>query len=431
MESMASFLEWYQHIPEYIDPIAFSVGPVEVRWYSLMYIVGFFVVYELLRTQLVKSEKLKVESEKKIQNRAKKINSEKEVTNYKVQITSYEILDVLLWGMMGAVIGGRIGYVLFYDFGYFLQNPLEMFLPYSSDAGVWTGIYGMSFHGGLLGTVIITFLWVRYDLLKKISKRAQNKLQRTNSKKQIDLKTQIQNTDPSSAFQAPSPKGRRGNGSFLSVASSALKKPSSKRKRGKGNFQLLMYWKETWREFLRLSDFVVPAVPLGYFFGRIGNFLNGELYGRETSGIFGMYFDGVLRHPSQLYEAILEGFILFVLLWVISRKLRVESRKKSEEDFKFEMQNIKITPSARGLATPPWQGENRWSWLQIPGALLVMYIIGYAAMRFIGEFFRQPDVHLGFVAFGFLTMGQVLSIGMFLVGVWLFCFLHGKFRILK
>ncbi len=197
----------------------------------------------------------------------------------------------------GLLIGGRFGYALFYNFGYYFQHPLEIILPFDFSNGIrFIGISGMSYHGGLIGVIIMSILFCR--------------------KRKID------------------------------------------------------FWK--------FADLFCPAIPLGYTFGRIGNFINGELYGRITTVPWGMYFPldptHSLRHPSQLYEAIFEGIVLFILLWLI--------RKKKMFD----------------------------------GFLIGIYICGYGFVRFIIEFFREPDSQLGFVL-GPLSMGQVLCILMMMAGI--------------
>jgi phosphatidylglycerol:prolipoprotein diacylglycerol transferase len=204
-----------------------------------------------------------------------------------------------VWVFWGLIIGARIGYILFYNLSYYLQNPLEIVSPFNLATGEFVGIYGMSYHGGFLGVLLCTWIFSRRN---KIS-------------------------------------------------------------------------------LLKLINFVVPAIPAGYFFGRIGNFLNGELYGRVTEKFWGMYFSddilGALRHPSQLYEAFFEGIVLFLILW----KLR--NREK-------------------------WQEK-----------LFAIYILGYGFFRFGIEFFREPDLQIGYI-FGFFTLGQILSGGMFFLGIILF-----------
>jgi phosphatidylglycerol:prolipoprotein diacylglycerol transferase len=267
---MESLINVWQQIPSQLSPNLFTIGSFQLRYYSLMYLVAFAVVY-FLTVYRIKNE------------------------NYKY--TSENIQDYLVWAMIGVILGARFGYALFYNFGYYLQHPLEIILPFDFSNGIkFVGLSGMSYHGGLIGVVIMSILFCR--------------------KYKIN--------------------------------------------------------------FWHFVDLLIPAVPLGYTFGRIGNFINGELYGRITTVPWGMYFpldpSQSLRHASQLYEALFEGIVLFILLWLI--------RKKKMFD----------------------------------GFFLGMYICGYGFVRFFIEFFREPDAHLGFVL-GFNTMGQVLCILMMLAGI--------------
>ncbi|MFZ2226294.1 MAG: prolipoprotein diacylglyceryl transferase [Candidatus Moraniibacteriota bacterium] len=266
---MNNFLEFYQHIPEHINPEIFHIGSFSFGWYATMYLVAFFVIFGLLKKRLKLGEgKMSVD----------------------------QLFEFLLVCFLGAVIGGRFGYVLFYNFPFYLAHPLAIVSPFDPVTGELIGIYGMSYHGGLIGALIGAWIFVRKNNL---------------------------------------------------------------------NFWLL-------------SDFVIPAIPAGYFFGRIGNFLNGELYGRATNSRWGMYFPsddwGILRQPSQLYEAFLEGVVLFLIFWFFRNK-------KS------------------------WQGN-----------FLALYLVGYSLMRFSSEFFREPDAQIGFL-FGWLTLGQLFSVGMLSLGV--------------
>lgn len=245
-----------------IDPIALSIGPLAIRWYGLMYLVGF-LGGALLGVM-----------------RAKRPGS---------GWNPAEVWDLLFYIALGVVIGGRLGYALFYQGGYYLSRPWEILY-------VWTG--GMSFHGGLIGVGIALALFAR--------------------------------------------------------------------QRGKGLFEV--------------SDFVAPLVPLGLFAGRIGNFINHELWGRVTDVPWAMVFPAagpLPRHPSQLYEAALEGVVLFVVLWIYAARPR---------------------PA---------------------GAVTGMFLVVYALGRFVVEFAREPDAHLGPVALGWLTMGQLLSLPMLAIGLWL------------
>ena len=262
-------IEFYQQLPGYFGPIAFSIGGLSVYWYSLMWLVAFGVVYFLLLWRVKKGEGI------------------------------YDkgfIQDVVANSLIGALIGGRLGYVILYDLPYYLAHPLQIISPYDFATSEWMGIYGMSYHGGVIG-VALAIIWTA---------------------------------------------------------------------------------RKNQRNILELLDFIAPVAPLGYMFGRIGNFFNEELVGRVTTSPLGMYFnDGVvLRHPSQLYEAFLEGLVLFFILWSLRNK---------------------------GLPR---------------GVMTALYLIGYSLARFSVEFFRQPDEHLGFVV-GTGTMGQLLSLIMFIVGVWI------------
>ena len=267
---MESLINAWQQIPSQLSPNLFTIGSFQLRYYSLMYLVAFAVVY-FLTVFRIKHE------------------------NYKY--TAENIQDYLVWAMIGVIIGGRFGYALFYNFGYYFQHPLEIILPFDFSHGIkFVGLSGMSYHGGLIGVVIMSILFCR---------------------------------------------------------------------KYKFNF-----W--------HFVDLLIPAIPLGYTFGRIGNFINGELYGRITTVPWGMYFpldsSQSLRHASQLYEALFEGIVLFVLLWLIRKKKYLN------------------------------------------GFLLGIYICCYGFVRFFIEFFREPDAQLGFVL-GFNTMGQVLCILMMLAGI--------------
>jgi phosphatidylglycerol:prolipoprotein diacylglycerol transferase len=265
------FWEIYQNLPLSTQPTAFQVGFFGISWYALMYLMAFVTVYSLLRLRIKKGE------------------------SKTYGLNNFDILDFLLYAISGVLIGGRLGYAL-YDLESFWNDPLLIISPYDFKAGIWTGIYGMSYHGGFVGTLIASYLFSR----------------------------------------------RKG----------------------------LNFW--------ALGDFVVPTVPLGYFFGRIGNFLNGELYGRMTGSRWGMNFgDGFLRIPNQLLEAIFEGILVFIILWSI---------------------------------------RNR-SWAK--GSLLPVYICLYAMIRFSLDFLREPDGIYGQLG-GALAWSQIFSLAMLVFGAGLF-----------
>ncbi len=256
-------MNWWQTIPMNIQPYLFKIGTFELRYYGLMYIVGFAVLYFMTMYRIKKE-------------------------NFKY--TKEEVSDFLFYIILGTIVGARLGYVFFYNFSYYMSNPLEIIKPFEFAGGFrFTGISGMSYHGGFLG---ITLTSVIYCYVKKI-------------------------------------------------------------------------------DLFDFSEMFIPAAPLGYMFGRIGNFINGELYGKVTDSAIGMFFpldpSGQLRHPSQLYEAFGEGLLLFCALWFMKNRVKTK------------------------------------------GAIIAMYIGGYGVIRFIIEFFRQPDEHLGAVLW-FMSMGQVLCL---------------------
>ena len=277
---MNDFWSWWQHLPANIDPVIFQIGSFRLQYYGLMYIVAFAITYFLAWYRIKHEDRF--------------------------EISTDQLKDVMTYMILGLIIGARLGYVFFYNLPYYFKHPLEIFLPFSFSNGfAFTGISGMSYHGGLIGVVFAGWLYVR-----------RNKL------------------NPWDAI-----------------------------------------------------DLFSPAAPLGYTFGRLGNFINGELYGRVTTSPIGMYFPLAetkeLRHPSQLYEAFFEGIFLFVVLW-----------------------------SVRKMKFPR-------------GAMIALYLIGYGLVRFIIEFFRQPDEHLGFVMLSF-SMGQVLCFLMILSGMGLYLYLWRK-----
>lgn len=255
------------------DPIALKLGPLAIHWYGLMYLAGF-LTFMWLGFRRVRQQP------------------------YASTGWTRDDVDLLLMaGVIGVILGGRMGYVLFYKPGYYLSNPVEAL-------AVWKG--GMSFHGGLLG-VIVAMMWF----------------------------------------------ARRKSGAFSFAA------------------------------LCRVGDFVAPLVPPGLMFGRIANFINGELWGRPSDVPWAMVFpqagDSLARHPSQLYQAALEGLALFVLLWWYSRTAHAKART---------------------------------------GAVAGLFLVGYGFVRFLVEFAREPDRFLGTLSIG-LTMGQLLSVPMLAFGLWL------------
>ena len=247
-----------------IDPVALELGPIVIRWYALAYIVGLIGGW---RYALLLARRQPVRFEPRLLD------------------------DFVVWATLGVVIGGRLGYVLFYRPDYYFADPVQILM-------VWRG--GMAFHGGLLGVLVATILFARRNKVPLLS----------------------------------------------------------------------------------LADVICAAAPIGLFFGRIANFINAELYGRVTDAALGMVFPhgGPLpRHPSQLYQASLEGLALFVLLAVLAFGFNAKRR---------------------------------------PGLLAGAFFAGYGVARCIGEFFREPDSFLGFLWFG-ATMGQLLSLPMVLLGLYL------------
>jgi len=247
------------------DPVAIHLGSFGIHWYGLMYLVGFLSFLALGKWQI----------------------NHRSWHRWTVSMLD----DALFFGALGVIIGGRLGYVLFYQFDYFAQHPAEIL-------AVWQG--GMSFHGGFLG--VLTAMWIF----------------------------------------------------------------SSKYHIG----------------WLKIMDFVAPLVPIGLGAGRMGNFINGELWGRVTNADFGMVFprvDNLLRHPSQLYEFALEGVLLFLILWIYSSKPRAT------------------------------------------GSISALFLIGYGSFRFLAEYTREPDDYLGLLSMG-LSMGQWLSLPMIITGVVMFIF---------
>lgn len=244
------------------DPVALQLGPLAVHWYGLMYLFGFAMVWVLGRYRIRRGH---------------------------TDLTARNLEDLIFYCVLGVIIGGRLGYILFYKPGEYLAQPLKVLY-------LWEG--GMAFHGGLVGVVVA----------------------------------------------------------------------------------LLIFARKHRKSLLQVGDFIAPLIPLGLGAGRLGNFINGELWGRPTGLPWGMTFagagDGVARHPSQLYEMALEGVLLFVILWWFSQR-----------------------PRATG---------------QVSG----LFLAGYGLFRFFVEFTREPDYFLGLLA-GNLSMGQLLSLPMIIIGLFL------------
>ncbi|WP_457585542.1 prolipoprotein diacylglyceryl transferase [Ensifer canadensis] len=253
-----------------IDPVIFQIGPLAVHWYGLAYVAGILIGWYYARRLVLNTSLWR---------------------NGEPAATLAQLDDFLLWAAGGIVLGGRIGYILFYDLGSVLENPIRAL-------EIWNG--GMSFHGGFIGTTLAMIIFARR------------------------------------------------NGIAL------------------------------WSMF----DIVAAVVPIGLFFGRVANFINGELWGRLSSAPWAMVFPTggpFARHPSQLYEAALEGSLLLaVIAWFIYRRHALKS----------------------------------------PGLVTGIFVLGYAASRIFVEFFREPDAQIGYLAGGWLTMGMLLSLPMALAGIW-------------
>lgn len=250
-----------------IDPIIFQIGPIAIRWYSLAYIAGLIFAWLVI----------------KYFNKQNKLFDEKKVGD-----------DFFMYGIFSIILGGRLGYVLFYNLPFYFKNPIDIFK-------IWEG--GMSFHGGLIGVTIGSYL-----LCKKYK---------------INL--------------------------------------------------------------LSFTDLLSIAIPIGLFFGRIANFINLELYGRTTTSKFGVVFPGVgdmPRHPSQLYEAMLEGILLFIVLFSLAKFTKIKNYK---------------------------------------GCLSGVFLTGYGISRFIVEFFREPDIQVGYIM-KYFTLGQLLSVPIIILGAFLIIF---------
>ena len=243
-----------------INPVAIQIGPISIYWYGLMYLLAFIVGYYLAKHRVKSSYS---------------------------PIDSAQIDDLVFYTALGVILGGRVGYMFFYNFSVLLHDPLSLFK-------VWEG--GMSFHGGLVGVLIAMIFFAR-----------------------------------------------------------RVEQP-----------------------FVNIADFIAPLFPIGLGAGRVGNFINGELWGKPTDSVFGFAVDGMIRHPTQLYEAFFEGIILFLILWVYTAKQR-----------------------AVGLSA-------------------AMFLICYGLFRIAIEFLRLPDAHIGYLAWGWLTVGQLLSLPKVVIGFWIF-----------
>jgi len=252
-----------------INPIFISLGDFHIYWYGVMYLIGFLLVW-FVGSFYIKNK----------------------ITN----LSQDNFSDLLFYGFLGVLIGGRVGYAIFYNFSYTLENPITIFY-------IWNG--GMSFHGGFIGVLL----------------------------------------------------------------------------------SILLFCKNKKKLFFEISDFIVRLVPIGLFTGRIGNFINGELWGKTSDVPWGIVFpkvDNAIRHPTQLYEAFLEGILLFIILnFLISRK-----------------QKSKV--------------------------ITAYFLILYSLFRFVVEFYRVPDHHIGYLAFNWVTMGQVLCLPMFILGLYILRFKKGS-----
>lgn len=253
-----------------IDPVMLSLGPLQVHWYGVAYIVG--ILFALWYS--------------------KRLVSSPSLWSGEAPLKTTDLDDFLMWAVIGIILGGRLGYVLFYDLASYIQDPTQI-------AMLWKG--GMSFHGGLAGCILAMILFAR----------------------------------------------SRGFSVF------------------------------------HLFDIIGPSATIGLFLGRIANFINQELFGKPTDLPWGVVFpitgDNIPRHPSQLYEGLLEGLILFLILRVLT---------------------------------------HHFLKLKQPGFVAGAFLAGYAIARILVEFVRLPDEHIGYLAGGWLTMGMVLSLPIFLIGIW-------------
>lgn len=259
-------MNYWNHIYEHFDPVAFSLFGLNVHWYGIMYVLA--LVSALFMAKWI-------------------------VTKDKLPIEKQILDDYFIWVEVGVILGARLGYILFYDpnTSYYLSHPWQIFNPYEN--GEFVGIRGMSYHGALIGFLLGSYLFSR---------------------------------------------------------------------KHKYSFWFLM-------------DIVAIAVPVGYIFGRIGNFLNQELIGRATDVSWGIYVNGILRHPSQLYEAVLEGILVAIIIYLIRQRV------------------------------------------SFAGGLTLIYGALYGLARFTAEFWRAPDAQIGYIYGEWMTQGQLLSLPMIFISL--------------
>lgn len=271
-------MEFWNHIYEHFNPVAFHIFSLPVHWYGLMYVLALVTALYMAKW-IVQKDALK--------------------------ITKDELDKFFIYVEIGVILGARLGYILFYDPDtfYYLSHPWQIFNPFKD--GEFIGIRGMSYHGALFGFLIGAYLFSK--------------------------KTKI--------------------------------------------------------HFGKLMDIVALAVPLGYVFGRIGNFLNQELVGRVTDVSWGIYVNGVLRHPSQLYEAVLEGIVVFFIVYMYRKYKRFD------------------------------------------GELILLYGFSYGVLRAVAEIFRAPDIQIGYICCNAITLGQTLSLSMSLLSVLLWFYFLPKKKI--
>lgn len=268
-------MEYWNHIYQHFEPIAFNLGFISIHWYGIMYVLALFLALWFAKF-IIRKDAMDI---------------------------GEDILDnFFIWIEVGVILGARLGYILFYDTEtiYYLSHPWQIFNPFIN--GEFVGIRGMSYHGAIIGALIASFLF-----------------------------------------------GRR-------------------------HPEVIM----------RLLDVVGLAVPVGYIFGRIGNFLNQELVGKVTNVPWGIYVDGVMRHPSQLYEAVIEGIVVATIIYLYRNHKRFE------------------------------------------GELFALYGILYGIARFIAEFWREPDQQIGYLCCGWLSMGQLMSLLMILFSFGLYIVFQHK-----